>query len=147
MPAVPKRPGDIVALPATATRIVVGGSGKYLLAALPQIKQVAVVDVAARKIVKLVPFEDTHMYLVAGMLHAIRDPWSRNKGLLSRYKLPSGELELTAPCPGYTLIAMGSSSEGPLLCHGPKLGQLIRSGNATTELGCRNGLPTDATNR
>ncbi|HEV7999836.1 MAG TPA: trypsin-like peptidase domain-containing protein [Planctomycetaceae bacterium] len=110
------RTRDTVALPAPMEQLVVGGSGKYLVAALPSVKQVAVVDVAAKQIAKLVPVDDTDLLLAAGETKFV--VFERGQGILSRYDLKTGARELAESCEPYAAIAMGSSSEGPLFAVG-----------------------------
>ncbi len=103
-------------LPAPMQQLVVGGAGNYLVAALPSIKQVAIVDVAARQIAKLVPVEDSNPLLAAGKTKFV--VLERGQGTLSRYDLKTGARELTESCESHPAIAMGSSSEGPVLAAG-----------------------------
>ncbi len=112
-PLPPTRPNTEVALPAPLKQIAVGGSGKYLFAFLPTLKQVAVIDVAAKKIVKLVPTEDTDSLVAAGETKFV--VLQRGKGIISRYDLASCERELTVGAKAYNSLAMGASSEGPVL--------------------------------
>jgi S1-C subfamily serine protease len=110
------RSRQTVQLPAPMQQLVVGGSGNYLVAALPSIKQVAIVDVAARQIAKLVPVEDSNPLLAAGKTKFV--VLERGQGTLSRYDLKTGARELTESCESRPAIAMGSSSEGPILVAG-----------------------------
>jgi S1-C subfamily serine protease len=112
----PGRSRQTVQLPAPMEQLVVGGSGNYLVAALPSVKQVAVVDVAAKQIAKLVPVDDTDLVLAAGETKFV--VLERGQGILSRYDLKTGTRELTESCESFPAIAMGSSSEGPILAAG-----------------------------
>lgn len=110
------RSRETVAMPAPIQQLVVAGSGNYLVAALPAIKQVAIIDVAAKKIAKLVPVEDADPLLAAGETKFV--VLERGQGILSRYDLKTGAREQTEPCEAHAAIAMGSSSEGPILAAG-----------------------------
>jgi S1-C subfamily serine protease len=110
------RSRQTVQLPAAMQQLVVGGSGSYLVAALPSIKQVAIVDVAARQIAKLVPVEGSDLLLAPGKTKFV--VLERGQGTLSRYDLKTGARELTESCESHPAIAMGSSSEGPVLAAG-----------------------------
>jgi S1-C subfamily serine protease len=110
------RARQTVQLPAPMQQLVVGGSGNYLVAALPSIKQVAIVDVAARQIAKLVPVEDSDPLLAAGKTKFV--VLERGQGILSRYDLKTGARELTESFESHPAIAMGSSSEGPVVAAG-----------------------------
>ncbi len=111
--AVALRPSDTVSLPSTASRFIVGGSGKYLVAQMPQVKQLAVVAIAARKIVATIDIEDPNVLVAVGETRLVVH--QRRKGTLSRYKLSTGERELSVSSQPYENLALGSSSEGPLL--------------------------------
>jgi S1-C subfamily serine protease len=110
------RSRETLPLPAPIQQLVVGGSGNYLVAALPGIKQVAIVDVAAKKISKLVPVEDSDPLLAAGETKFV--VLERGQGILSRYDLKTGAREATESCESHAAIAMGSSSEGPIMAAG-----------------------------
>ena len=97
-------------------RVVVAASGKYLIAFLPSRKEVAVVDVAAKTIVKTLPVDDEDVLIAAGETRLV--VLERGKGVISRYKLATWERELAVACEPYTSLAMGSSSEGPLVALG-----------------------------
>ena len=99
-------------------QLVVGGSGKFLAAALPNVKQVAVIDVAAKKIARTVPVDDADCLIAAGETRFV--VLQRGQGTIGRYNLETGERELTQSCEAYTALAMGSSSEGPIFAAGPK---------------------------
>ena len=110
------RPADTVQAPAAMDRVVVGGSGKYLIAFLPNLKKVVVLDVAAKQIAQSIPVDDEDVLIAAGETRLVVH--ERGKGVLSRYKLGSWRRELTVACEPYAALAMGSSSEGPLLAVG-----------------------------
>ncbi len=111
-----------VPLPGGMQRPVIGGSGKYLITFIPDRKQVAVLDVEAKTISKLIPIDDTDVLIAAGETMFV--VLQRSNGVISRYKLPTFERELTVACESYKSIALGSSSDGPLLTAGTTVGVL-----------------------
>jgi S1-C subfamily serine protease len=113
------RPRQTVQLPAPMQQLHVGGSGKYLVAALPSIKKVAVVDVVAKQLVGFIPVDDNDFLVAAGETKVV--VLQRTQGLISRYDLKSLKQELSVLCEPYPALAMGSSSEGPLLAIGTKI--------------------------
>jgi hypothetical protein len=112
------RPKTEIVMPGPIDRVCVGGHGQYLVGVIPSLRQVAIVDVRAKKMVKLVPVDDDDVRVAAGATKFVVS--FGGKGVLSRYKLATGERELTAAAPDKRIIAlaMGCSSEGPLLVSG-----------------------------
>lgn len=109
----PPRTVETVALPSALTQVVVGGSGKFLIGCAPAQKQVVVIDVAHRKISKTISVDDADIAVAAGGSKLI--VLQRGTGFISRYDLTSLENELTIKSEPYKSIALGSSSDGPLL--------------------------------
>jgi S1-C subfamily serine protease len=112
------RPHQTVELPAPMSQLVAGGSGKFLLAALPSVQKVAIVDVAAKKVARTVPIDDADCVIAAGETRFV--VVQRGQGIIGRYNLETGQREATQSCEPYTALAMGSSSEGPLFAVGSK---------------------------
>jgi len=109
----PPRTVDTIALPAPLTQVIVGGSGRYLIGIAPTEKQVVVIDVARRKISKTITVDDADIGLAAGASKLI--VLQRGTGSISRYDLTTLEKEATVKCDPFKSLAMGSSSDGPLL--------------------------------
>jgi hypothetical protein len=110
-----KRACEVVELPSPMKRIVVGGSGRFLIATLPALKQVIVIDVLAKNIRKSIHIDDGDTVVAAGETKLVI--LQRDTGVISRFNLDTGERELTIACDPYTSLAMGSSSEGPILAY------------------------------
>ncbi|MBA4016988.1 MAG: hypothetical protein C0483_07375 [Pirellula sp.] len=105
-------------LPGPFSDVVVGAGGAYLLAPMPSVRQIAVIDVKQRKIVKLIPADDEIVKIAAG---ATRFVIYSGKGALSRWNYARLERELTIPFEGQVdSLCMGSASEGPILLSRPK---------------------------
>jgi hypothetical protein len=113
-----ERPHQKVELPAPMEQLVLAGSGKFLVAALPSVKKVALIDVAAKKVARLIPIEDADSLIAAGETQFVI--LERGQGVIGRYNLETGERDLTKPCEAYSALAMGSSSEGPIFAVGSK---------------------------
>lgn len=108
----PKELRVAIRLPAPASDFVVGGGGRYMLAVIASKRQLAVIDVKERRILKLLPIDDD--VKVAG--GATKFVVYSGKGTLSRWNFAKLERELTVACASRVeSIAMGSASEGPLL--------------------------------
>jgi hypothetical protein len=103
-------------LPAPLADLAVGGGGRYLIASLPQPRQLAIFDATEAKVVKLLPVGESEPKFAAGMdklLVLLPD-----KGILLRYDLKTREREVSVPLPvkgQVNAFAMGSASQGPLL--------------------------------
>ncbi|MGC3967916.1 MAG: SHD1 domain-containing protein [Pirellulales bacterium] len=102
-------------LPAAFDDVVVGGGGRYLVVRLKSLRQAAIVDVREKKVVKYLPVDDDQFYIAAGNTKLVIVSGSKN--VVSRYDLATGARELTAAYSGKSVqsVAMGSSSEGPVL--------------------------------
>jgi hypothetical protein len=106
------------ALPGTASAIAVGGGGRYLVLHLPDQRKLAVFDVSAAKIAHYVSTEGEDVRFAAGIDKLVVA--LVGKRILARYNLATGERELALPLPvdgTVKSMAMGSSSQGPLLVH------------------------------
>jgi S1-C subfamily serine protease len=132
---IPIAPADVAAtgkeikLPAEADQVCVGGGGRFLLASLPKVKQIAVFDFSEAKVVKYIPTPTEKVLIAAGMDKlVVVDP---GNVVIQRWSLITFEKEATTPLPTTaglktTNIAMGSGSNGPLLVQGldwPRLGE------------------------
>jgi hypothetical protein len=121
--------GTEVKLPAEADQVCVGGGGRFLIASLPTVQQLAVFDVCAAKVVKFLPMPSDKVLIAAGMDQLI--VVDRDRHVIQRWNLRTFEKEATASLPitpGLTVsaIGMGSASNGPLLVQGldfPRLGE------------------------
>ena len=123
------RAGTELKLPAEADQVCVGGGGRFLIASLPAVKQIAVVDLSRAKVAKLLPAASERMLVAAGMntLFVLYP----GTNVVQRWSLTSFEKEGTgtiAPAAGLvvTNIAMGSASNGPVLIQAmdfPRLGE------------------------
>jgi hypothetical protein len=112
-PIDPSTPRVILKLPARADDLVVGGSGRFLLAPMSSIAKLAVIDVKARKILKLLPIDGEKTLVAAG---ATRFIVYSGKGVVSRWNFARLEREMSVPVTAaVAAVCMGSSSEGPLL--------------------------------
>ncbi len=105
-------------LPAGISNLCVGGAGRYVVAHLKSLRQVVVVDVKARKILKYLPVQGDRVLLAAGMRKFVVAAVDKNS--LERYDLATGvrEKQMTHELAGVLYAAMGSASEGPLLIGG-----------------------------
>ncbi|MGC3967915.1 MAG: hypothetical protein QM775_11260 [Pirellulales bacterium] len=102
-----------VRLPAPASDVIVGGAGRYLLAVIPSKRQIAVVDVKERKLLKLIPADGDQVKIAAGMTRFVV---YNGKGMLSRWNFSKLERELTLPlAKEIESLCMGCASEGPVL--------------------------------
>ncbi|WP_417388107.1 hypothetical protein [Gimesia sp.] len=105
-----------IQLPAEYSDVVEGGGGRFLIFYLKKLKQMAIFDVSAARIVKYLPLdsEDVAFAASANKLLIV----ARDKAFIRRYDLFTFERELTKPLPEPDLfyrIAMGSASNGPFL--------------------------------
>lgn len=105
-----------VQLSSPVASVTVGGSGRYLILTMPKERKVAVFDVTRAKVVKEIPTTEDHVLTAAG-LNQLVVVLPRQR-LLERWNLTTLEREAVAPLPPWNAIqrvAMGSSSQGPLL--------------------------------
>ena len=108
-----------VKLPGAVKSAVVGGGGKFLILHIPKVRQIAVFDAAAGKVVKYIPTAEDGALVAAGLDHLfVANPTA---GVIQRYSLKTFEKELTVQSPiegAMTALVMGSASRGPLLAAG-----------------------------
>src|SRR5262249_23403607 len=84
-------------LPAVVEDVAVGGGGRFLLLALPKMRQVAVFDANEGRVVKYLPVGASDIKLAAGMTKLlVALPESR---ILQRWDLTSLTREVTVPLP------------------------------------------------
>jgi hypothetical protein len=105
-------------LPAPITDVAVAGGGRYLLLMLREIRNLAVFDVNAAAVVKLIPLPTKDALIAAGAeKFVLVFPEER---LIQRWDLATLTREVTKPSPIHgrvKAIAMGSDSDGPILAH------------------------------
>jgi len=92
---------------------VVAGSGRHLIVTLPKSSEVVVIDVAAQMVVKRIPQEQGHILVAGGETTFV--VCLPAKKTISRYDLTTFECERTEPCDEFSSIAMGCSSQGPVI--------------------------------
>lgn len=103
-------------LPGTISDVAVGGGGRFLILCLPQLRQLAVFDTYAARVMHYVRIAEEGVKFAAGMdklLVAL--PQS---GVLQRWSLTTFEREATVPLPvsgKLVALCIGSASNGPLL--------------------------------
>jgi hypothetical protein len=105
-----------VKLPAAIDYMVVGGSGKYLVAHLRSVQKLAIIDVKEAKVAKYLSFPSADILFACGAekLFVIM----KEQSIIQRYSLASFEREVSSPLPtGATAgtMAMGHASLGPIL--------------------------------
>jgi hypothetical protein len=108
-----------VKLPGVPAAVSVGGGGRYLIFLVPAVKQLAVLDTAAGRVIRSLPVDDPDVAVAATRTHvfaATRRPPSR----LDRYVLGTWEKDLSAPSPmPIRFLAAGADSAGPLFAMRP----------------------------
>jgi S1-C subfamily serine protease len=105
-----------VKLPSDISDVAVGGGGRFLILHLRRLRQLAIFDVNAAKIVKYLPLDSDNIIFTAGAEKLI--VVSVDQSTISRYSLQTFEREVTAQMPvagTINAIAMGANSRGPLL--------------------------------
>jgi len=103
---------DTVLLPGRVDQLEVGAGGRYLVAKLPQLGQVAVIDTAGRKVMHYIPVDDDALIAAGAAKFVVAQP---SRGDLSRYDLATGAREQTARLEEpIKVLRMGSSSDGPI---------------------------------
>jgi len=108
-----------VKLPADIADVAVGGGGRYLILHLRKLRQLAIFDSSAAKVVKYLGLDSDDIVFTAGAEKLIVVSVSKN--LIFRYNLGTFERELTAPIPvkgTVKSVALGADSLGPLLVYG-----------------------------
>ena len=105
-------------LPGVIQDLCWAAGGRYLLLHLAEQKQLAVFVVNVARIVRYMPANSTQFKFAAGRTKLVTVDGDRHT--LSRYDLASGRRELTAVLqwPYVTDIALGHSSEGPIVLAG-----------------------------
>ncbi len=107
---------EVIRLPSQSKEIVVGGSGRYLLLNMPELKKIAVFDVSLAKITGYLPAADDQTRIAATKDKAI--VVSANQGVISKWNLSTLEKELTVTSPfdgPIQSIAAGSAASGPAI--------------------------------
>ena len=105
-------------LPAPVADVAVGRGGRLLILHLPKANKLAIFDVNEAKIVHYIPAGEENVRLAAGqdkLLVALP-----GAGILQRWDLTTFERETSAPLPvkgSVQSMAMGASSQGPLVLH------------------------------
>ena len=103
-------------LPSTASSVTAVGGGRFLIFHLPKLRQLAVFDVAAGKIVKHLRIGADDILLAGGMDKLLMV--ARDHKLIQRWDLKSFKKELTLPLEETATIdalVMGAGSSGPAL--------------------------------
>jgi hypothetical protein len=115
----PKLAGErtVVKLPATYSRVIAGGGGRYLIFHLDSLRQLAVLDLNEAKVVKYLPLGSDDITYTAGadkLVIILRD-----QKIIQRWNLDKFERELTRTLSRSAAVAiMGSASNGPILIGG-----------------------------
>lgn len=105
-------------LPADIADVAVGGGGRYLILHLRKLRQLAIFDANAARIVKYLAVDSDDIVYAAGAEKLMVVSVAKN--LISRYNLGTFEREVTAPMPLNGVIksvALGSNCLGPMLVH------------------------------
>ena len=103
-------------LPGTLGRVCLGGGGRFLIATVPGQRQIAVLDVNERKIVKYLPAAGDQPLIAAGLEKLVVAYPQQN--LIQRWNLLTFEKEVTVNSPFQGTIralCMGHASFGPIL--------------------------------
>jgi S1-C subfamily serine protease len=111
----PIKLGVEVKFAAECTEVCVGGGGRFLIAALPKVKQLAVFDTQQSKVVKHLPMASETAIIAAGADKLVVG--YPDTSVIQRWSLTTFEKELTVTAPGegtLTTLCMGSDSRGPL---------------------------------
>jgi len=105
-----------VKLPSDISDLTVGGGGRFLILHLRKLRQIAIFDVSAARIVKYLQLDADNILFAAGAEKLI--VVSVDQSTISRYSLRTFEREITAQMPvtgTINAIALGANSDGPLL--------------------------------
>jgi hypothetical protein len=128
-PPVGDRERKVVTLPATVNDVAVGGRGRFLLLHLSRLRKLAVFDVNQTRVVKEIALDADKIVLTAGRTKfVVVDPntYTVQRWSLKTFTLEaSGTLKMKVPP---VAVAMGSSSDGPLVISGvdyPNLGETV----------------------
>ncbi len=119
---IPEPPGiaeqHIVQLDSPWTNMTTGGAGRYLVFHLAEAGKLALLDVSAGEISKMIDAPGEQLMMAAGMEALIVLVPGQN--IAHRYELATLKREKSFPMPAGSPIAkmvMGSASQGPLVCH------------------------------
>jgi hypothetical protein len=103
-------------LPGTMTKVCLAGGGRFLIAAIPSQRQIAILDVSERKIVKYLPLAGDQPVIAAGLDKLVVAYPQQNT--IQRWSLLNFQKELTVNSPFNNPIremCMGHASFGPVL--------------------------------
>lgn len=103
-------------LPSAIGDLAVGGDGRFLVLFLPKIHKLALFDIGAARVVKYIPVEEDDVKFAAGRDKLVL--FLPKSNVLQRWSLETFERERSMQMPireQATTLAMGSSSQGPLL--------------------------------
>lgn len=105
-----------IELPAPLTEVDVGGDGRYLVANLRSLRQIATIDLRSKKLVRLTPSESEDVLIAASRdsLYVL----ARDDQTLTRYSLETGTQDLTVASPvidPVVQLMIGSSANSPLV--------------------------------
>src|SRR5262245_10836630 len=116
----PFKPADLpggkatVKLPGRVKDVCYGGGGRYLILALPDVKQLAVFDATAGKVAKYIPLAEADSKIAASLSYLVVA--APDAQVLQRWSLKTFEKEVTVPCPVKVgAIAMGHDVDGPVV--------------------------------
>jgi hypothetical protein len=102
-----------VKLPGVINASAVGGGGRYVILHLKSLRQLAVFDVNAGKIVKYLALDSDDVAFTAGAEHIV--VLLRDKKVIQRWRLGTFEKELTkAFSKAASSLVMGCASNGPI---------------------------------
>jgi hypothetical protein len=107
---------QVVRLPGTVTDLDVGAGGRFLLLTLKDVKKLAVFDVNAAKVTRLLSLPSDDALVAAGAAKFVI--LSPSHAVLQRWSLATLEKERTVVAGGdttFTALAMGSASAGPIM--------------------------------
>lgn len=111
----PGRPDVHLGLPAEYDDHCLGGDGRYLVFRLPTLGKLAVVDVAAAKLVGYVAASAGALFAAGMDKLVVMDP---QRSVLERFDLKTQQREESQPCPlpeGVSRVVLGAASQGPVL--------------------------------
>jgi hypothetical protein len=109
----------IVKLPSAVDDLVVGGSGRFIIAHLKSAQQLAIIDVKEAKVLKYLPFPAPNILFAAGAEHLFVALPEQN--VIQRWSLNTLEKETSAPLADGAhagTLVMGHASLGPVLLGG-----------------------------
>lgn len=94
--------------------IALGGGGRYIIVWLKSARELAMIGVTQRRIVRRFPLDDDELLFAAGRDQLVI--LKKNRATLSRYSLTTGERLLTVAWGGVAVaeMRMGCDSQGPV---------------------------------